>query len=262
MRQILTRQFGADSVYFVCDSDCEESAHLVSLPRYLASSGFKVNIDRLGWRCGDHCFYAILSKSRDHDYYWLIENDVYLDEPAVGKLRLESAQRCEDLLIHGFAAGASGKTWDKHYRHYYDEPAYGGLFPVVRLSHKAVAYLGQERLRLAQRFDGTRYYPNDESFVCSRLHNNGFHCGALQATTEGYFNLTRKLEKNVAPGMLHHPVSTCPREIVNKDKRRLRKNFYRLRWARVYRFLRASYRENNGDGRLLARYIAALLFLS
>ncbi|MBY5994077.1 hypothetical protein [Ferrimonas balearica] len=261
MQRLLEQGFGAGNVYLVSDTAGETGEQLISLPRFVASAGLSVAIDRLGWRCGDHCFYAVLDRVDDADYYWLIENDVYLDDEALGKLRLESAARSEDLLIHGFAPGASGKTWNKHYRHYYDEPAYGGLFPVVRLSRKAVAYLASERAQLAQRFTGTRYYPNDEVFVCSRLQNNGFHCGALGVTTEGHFNLTRKLVRNVAPGRLHHPVSHCPKAMVAKDKHRLRKNFYRLRWARVYRFLHASYRENNGDRRLLARYLRALFFL-
>lgn len=255
----LQTQFGVEHVYIACDSPAGESHPLlIDLGEFTRQNRLFVTLEKLGWRCGDHCFYAVYQCDSSYDYYWLIENDVYVDAEAIEKLLAESRRRDEDLLIHNFKPLLPGATWAKHYHHYYDETAYGGFFPLVRLSNRAVKYLQSERTALAQRYDGSRYYPNDESFVCGRLGNNGFSYGSINLTKQGRFNLTRKLEKHVEKGLLHHPVYNDIDEVVAKEKRFIRKNFFRLRWKRLYRSLKAIYVENNGDKQLIMKHLLSI----
>lgn len=255
----LQAQFGVGNVYVACDTPTETShPALLDLGDFIRQHQLFVAIDKLGWRCGDHCFYAAYQSDSNYDYYWLIENDVYVDTEALEKLLAESRCRGEDLLIHNFKPLPSNATWAKHYQHYYDEPAYGGFFPLVRLSNRAVGFLQSERINLAQRYDGSRFYPNDEAFVCGRLANNGFSCGSINLTKLGKYNLTRKLEKHTEKGLLHHPVYDDMDEVVAKEKRFIRKNFYRLRWGRLYRSLKAIYTENNGDKQLIVRHLISI----
>ncbi|MBY5923344.1 hypothetical protein [Ferrimonas balearica] len=256
---LLQSAFGEGAAFIAVDStEIEGEANICCLPDYVKTHRLDVGINRLGWRCGDHCFYGVYERRSDFDYYWLIESDVYADSEALKKLTAESRSRTEDLLIHRFRELEPSATWARHYHRYYDETSYGGFFPLVRLSNRAVAYLQSERVALAQRYDGSRFYPNDESFVCGRLANHGFSCASLNLTRLGKFNLIRKLRKHVEKGLLHHPVYDDIDEVVTKEKRFIRKNFYRLRWGQLYRSLKAIHAENNGDMRLVMRHLLSI----
>lgn len=214
LHKVLSSVYDADNIFFCCDAFFDEQGSFdgsdkrISLPKFLERAKLNVNVNKLGWRCGDHCFYATYDKYPEYRYYWLIESDVYIDESSLALLIQETEQKDQDLLIHNLKLQNQHWLWYYHYHYWYPtHQIYSGLFPLVRLSNKAVKFAYQARCELASRKNIHFYnYPNDESFICSMLANHGFSIDKLETTDSRFFNLIQKKRTHIPAGVIAHPV--------------------------------------------------------
>ncbi|WP_428033902.1 hypothetical protein [Amphritea sp.] len=211
------------SIFYLIDQDQDDLQNHLSLPKFRREKKLQIDDRRLGWKCGDYCFYRVYDEHPDYDYYWLIESDVYIDNESLNKLIIESDDNNSDLMIHNF--GPRTEKWDWHgiYKnHYPKQEIYGGLFPLVRLTGSAIKDLYRERLELIKKGNiDNKNMPNDESFVCSFLANNGYKCSDIKITKNGDFNLTRKHISHIKKGGIYHPVFSDYDSIFEKESLKL-----------------------------------------
>lgn len=126
----------------------------------------------VGWRCGDYGLYLARKQFPDEPFFWLIEHDVRFggDGPA-GFFAMFEAETTADLLAPDLRRADRSWFWE------YTVAArgvsvYRCLFPIVRLSGRAIDYLAAKRAALSQRPGRRRAWPNDESFVATAIANN------------------------------------------------------------------------------------------
>jgi hypothetical protein len=125
--------------------------------------------DDVGWRCGDYGFYLARQQFPDETAFWIIEPDVRIggSGPAglFGKFREDSAT---DLIVADLRPADHTYFWE------FTIAAPGlhvhrCLFPLVRLSARAVDLLLSRRVALSRNTWRRRQWPNDEVFVATIL---------------------------------------------------------------------------------------------
>jgi hypothetical protein len=178
--------------------------------------------ERVGWQCGDYCYYHLQEALPGYRHYWLIEPDVLFDleEPA-GFFAL-FAEAPQDFLATRFGPRGEGWSWTPPIRHR-GLPVYGCLFPVTRLSARAIEYLRARRVADTAAADDKKgaNWPNDESFVASHLIAAGYACADVNAAagrtlcTAASVNwgdpfLLDEFEGCAPSGLLYHPVPAGP----------------------------------------------------
>ncbi len=149
---------------------------------------------RAGWQCGDYFYYHVFAEMPGYDFYWLVEPDVLIDFPDEEEFFALFDAAPHDYLVAKF--GKRGPGWNWHGSMAGSgSNVYGGLFPVSRLSARAIAALHQERAAASSAAGDKRgkRWPNDESFVGTTLAKLGMNCANLNAvsaaplcTPEGY----------------------------------------------------------------------------
>ena len=170
-----------------------------------------------GWRCGDYNYYRLRQSYPDFDYYWLIEPDVVINVDDINGFFEQFTADTADYL-----AGRFGKRqghWDWHAEVSPDYPdVYGGVFPITRLSGRAIDFLFSERRRLSALVGPAKpvRWPNDESFVASALVQAGFTGADLNAENRvvrteislrtGVVHDTVWLAAHGRDGLIYHPV--------------------------------------------------------
>jgi hypothetical protein len=183
---------------------------------WLAQAGLFAH-PQCGWRCGDYNFYRLRQAYPDFDYYWLIEPDVVINVTDIGAFFAGFTADHADYLCGRF--GPRQPHWDWHAEVAPDYPeVYGGVFPITRLSGKAIDFLFAERQRLTRAITPVKpvRWPNDESFVASALMQHGFACADLNAEgrvvrTEaslrtGAVHDASWVQTLGADGLIYHPV--------------------------------------------------------
>ncbi len=172
---------------------------------------------RCGWRCGDYAYYVTRAARPDYDLYWLVEPDVVInvDDLDAAFDRLNSAEA--DFLAPRFALRDDRWEWARTMRYRY-ERVYGCIFPLTRLSARAIDHLHAARRAslVAESAETFAAWPNDEAFVSTELYNHGFACLELQSGLPGCY--TREtlrtaiphdraaLESRQPDGLIYHPV--------------------------------------------------------
>ena len=150
---------------------------------WAVSSGLRAVPD-WGWRCGDYFYYALRQAKPDFDYYWLIEPDVvFIGETADFFRRFDGAT--EDALGKGyrryeedipFTRGLPGVD---HYK---------AIYPLTRMSGRAIDMLRARRIAYGQGQVGNRFFSNDEIFTFSNVSAEpGYHAAALEQFAPDWF---------------------------------------------------------------------------
>lgn len=162
----------------------DESAGPVALP---AADKVAVDAQRLqalglhpaprwGHRCGDYMLYAVRVARPDYDRYWIVEPDVRLNSARAADFFAPFAADETDLLATLY--GPRGPDWGNHRQiGAVRAEVYGCLFPLLRLSGRAIDHLHAERRALHAKWRALPkplQWPNDESFVCTECHYAGF----------------------------------------------------------------------------------------
>ena len=256
LSRMLSKYFNEKDIYFVCDDGVVESSQVLSLKHFLKTHSLKVDVPKLGWRCGDHCFYRAYDNNNTYDYYWLIEPDVYIDEIGLTNLTKESKLKKHDLLINNLRIAPASWYWYKTYKmHFPSDKIYMGFFPLVRLSAKAIEFAYEERKKLSSNHTlNVELYPNDEVFITSKLLNNSFSASTLECLEQGYFNLVSKYYKNVPKGVISHPTFYTYNEVIEKCLFDINKLIEKDR-EQVVSFISRCFNQNQGDSYLRQKLI-------
>ncbi|SRR5579871_1055691 len=168
------------------------------------------------WRCGDYGLYLATIAFPSAAHFWMIEYDVSL---WFSNLRSFFSRFDDGTDSVDFIAPYLGRRFPNWYWHRVAErrykPVYGCLFPIVRVSARALTHLlATRRADSAQRSDTE--WPNDEVFVACELVTNGFRCRDLnsfgprvctrQTLSFKQPVLLSDLERHSPDDMIHHPV--------------------------------------------------------
>ena len=170
-----------------------------------------------GWRCGDYQYYVLRAECPDYDDYWLIEPDVLIHATDLTAFFAAFAGDRADFLAGRY--GTRDASWAWHDRMALFAPAvFGCVFPITRLSGRAIDYLLAERQRLSAdpAAAAPKPWPNDESFVATALAAGGFACADLNAAGRqvrsaaslrtGVMHDEDEIAKLPADGLIYHPV--------------------------------------------------------
>ncbi len=132
-----------------------------------------------GWRCGDYGFYLARQRYPDERFMWLIEYDVRLSGPHISAFfQCFHAADAVDLIAGHYRRAEKWWYWT-HTMASRDQPVWRCLFPVVRLSDRAIDLLHAQRKAYARRPMRLANWPNDESFVATILSRAGMQCADL-----------------------------------------------------------------------------------
>jgi hypothetical protein len=179
--------------------------------------GVFAGVPRIFWRCGDYSLFAARQLMPNKDFFWMIEPDVRLSFDDFTQFFDHFDAHCAaDFVAARLAPAAPDWDW---------APSVGGryasvwqcLFPLVRLSGKAIDFLlEQRRADTAARGDkDPDSWPNDEAFTATTLANNGFSLADFNefgtfysAETLSFWSPIAESAFRAKPpdGMIHHPV--------------------------------------------------------
>lgn len=168
------------------------------------------------WRCGDYALYAAMAELGPVSQIWMIEPDVRLHAGTMAEFFGFFAGHPEvDFLSCGYAAANASWGWYPAMAPHADA-VFKCLFPLTRMSGRAVAFLLEERRALSRLSAAEAFWPNDESFCATALTNAGFHCQDLNSfgptfyTNESFSFLNAlalsRFETLPRDGLIHHPV--------------------------------------------------------
>lgn len=183
----LLQYFSAQEIFVVID----EMKKKVETPQYVQKiywdSDFIKNNGLLdynhfnrgiGWLVGDYFYYAFREKV-ESEYYWLVEPDVGFTFDHLSDFFGVFEEYNDDALLGNFGVREAGDYWNKSANLISDE-TYGCLFPLSRLSGKAIDVCKLERQRLSSLYSEKNalsynnnpigvHFPNDEVLVATTL---------------------------------------------------------------------------------------------
>ena len=168
------------------------------------------------WRCGDYALYAALAELGPVPQIWMIEPDVRLHAGAMAEFfRVFARHPDVDFLSCGYAAANASWGWYPAMAPH-AAAVFKCLFPLTRMSGRALAFLLERRRALSQSPAAEDFWPNDEAFCATELTNAGFHCRDFNSFgqtfyTEDSFSFLNALalsrfETLPRDGLIHHPV--------------------------------------------------------
>jgi hypothetical protein len=132
-----------------------------------------------GWRCGDYGFYLARQRYPDEAFIWQIEYDVRLSGSHLDEF-FSKFNEAEDVdMIAGHYRQADRYWFWTHAMAARGELVWRCLFPVVRLSAKAIDTLFDMRLHYAKQALRRAEWPNDESFVATISTRAGLRCADI-----------------------------------------------------------------------------------
>ena len=132
-----------------------------------------------GWRCGDYGFYLARKRFPAESHLWMIEYDVRITGHNLKDFFAKfDAEPSYDLIAGDYRPVTDWWYWS-HTMVAKGQPVYRCLFPVVRLSARAIDLLLAQRIRYARYRARLANWPNDESFVATVLTQAGMKCADL-----------------------------------------------------------------------------------
>lgn len=178
------------------------------------------------WYNSDYPLYAIRKYFPGYDYYWSFENDVFCNGNSYKPFFNNYKKDDSDLIISDYRDVSDEKDWYWQYNTdwcFEQNRVYGCLFPVLRMSAKAVDFLYKKRLEHAKIFKKlltnskknlTQEHNNlrwifCEAFTATELTNNGFKCRSLEEPYIRYlpvYNLNVQRIFENPDFKLYHPV--------------------------------------------------------
>ena len=137
-----------------------------------------------GWRCGDYPLYVADDFLPDYQDMWLIEPDVHLNFGHQSEFFEYFRGDRSDLAATRVWRMTPEWSWFGTMKPYVSE-VFGCLFPIVKISRRAVRHLKSERQRLTALHLASgledQLWPNDEAFCTSILKNAGYKVLDLNA---------------------------------------------------------------------------------
>jgi len=185
---------------------------------------------KCGWRCGDYNYYMLREDFPDYDQYWLIEPDVAINTQDLAAFFAGFAAREADFLAPLFGPRDAKWGWTAHILPDYPR-AYGCLFPVTRISARAIDYLYAARraASAARAANDDKRWPNDESFVASALMAGGMACADLNSADRvvatrasmrvGVLHDAAHIAALPPDGVIYHPVRQAAGLLRNAEKK-------------------------------------------
>ena len=171
-----------------------------------------------GWRCGDYGAYIVATKI-NADFYWIIEPDVLLNFSSVGGFFEFFKDKTEDLIAPALRDADDSWCWTSPIKQYGISRVSACLFPIVRLSRRAVNTLFQARIEISKTAIEKGFeIPNDEFFVASIIKGDPkLSCANLNELGQKFYHheltfntvipFSRNFLINQPPDeMLYHPV--------------------------------------------------------
>jgi hypothetical protein len=128
------------------------------------------------WRCGDYGYYLARRRFPRARRFWLIEPDVAFFGGNAAEFFGFFAQRDQvDLLAAQLRPADHSWYWRQTARAR-DVAAYRCLFPITRLSARAIDAALARRRSHSRRLTRRLLWPNDEALVATTLMNSGLLC--------------------------------------------------------------------------------------
>ena len=126
------------------------------------------------WRCGDYGMYLALRHFPEVKFFWQIEYDVRIQGDASQFFSFFQSATADMLAAHY-------RPSDRSYRWFSfsagrNVTPYRCLFPVIRLSSRALSFLHSKRVQHGRRRQRRATWPNDEGFVATTLSNSDYTC--------------------------------------------------------------------------------------
>lgn len=224
-----------ENSFFIIVAD--ETKGLIECPEFNKVSLTENEINKLGliyendtpWRCGDYFFYAARRHFPNAAQFWIIEPDVHIHFDQISSFFSEfDAFNNVDMIATRYSQAHHTWSWYRHMMAYHNS-IYTMMFPIVRLSGRAIDYLVRRRISLGKHFDkkiksepiGTNLqWPNDESFVATELSNANFLCRDMNTFGKTYYdNDSFNFQKPIVPNMIpQEPDELVRHPIVYGDK--------------------------------------------
>lgn len=195
LRHRLVAEFGADRVWILSDDlagprSWPRGWQVVSIdPDVL--DGLRLrhrDVDRPGWRMGDHALFLWAMQEPGLRHYWVTEPDVHFALPSVRDLVDRLAEHEEDLLVTRFAAASEDWLWGPALAELTRGQVYRCLFPLVRANEAAVGAAYEMRLRISRTEPPPEPYPNDESVVATAAAQAGLRVASFEQYCPGMFD--------------------------------------------------------------------------
>ena len=165
------------------------------------------------WRCGDYAYYAARHAFPDERFFWLIEYDVRFRSAAEFFALLAADET--DFLAPGLEQADEHWFWND-YLSCADARPWRCLFPVTRLSARAVDLLQSIRCKHARHLSRRLRWPNDEGFVATTVAAAGLSMADLNTRIPNAWTPAAFSFETPIPGEtfdpsgkaehLHHPV--------------------------------------------------------
>lgn len=167
----------------------------VSLTRdAFRSHGLLVTSDA-AWRCGDYGLYLAMHERPNIEFFWLIEYDVRIkiDGPLSKFFLAFDASRAD--LIAPMLTERDPSWWWTPAMQVRNEPVWGCLFPVLRVSSSLLRVAYSARQRQARSPIYRLFWPNDESFLATTAARNSFKMEDLNEFKHWYSSQTFSFEQ-------------------------------------------------------------------
>jgi hypothetical protein len=167
------------------------------------------------WRCGDYGLYLARRQHPEIEHFWMIESDVrFLGGEAADFFAV--FDRVEADLLAGQIQAASPEWFWSHHASARDCAPFRCFFPVTRFSARALDALLAKRVAQSSRLTRRLLWPNDEAFVATTLHAEGFICRDFNEFGQTFYARESFSFENVIDGQaftaetpgvrMYHPV--------------------------------------------------------
>ena len=175
------------------------------------------NFSEIMWYNCDYRFYYVRKYFPEYDYYWQFEYDIFCNGDSYQTFFNTYSKRTENLLILDFREERLNGSWwwsKKVDWEYKENPVYGSLFPIVRLTGNAIDFLYRQRLQQKARYHAIQdktnsNWPFSELFVPTELVLHGFTAFNMvekQITWDKEYDLNEVRLFEHPDNLLYHPV--------------------------------------------------------
>ncbi len=169
------------------------------------------------WYNCDYRLYYIRKYLPKYEYYWQFEYDIFCNGDSYQSFFNKYSEHTEDLLILQFRKEQLNGNWywsKKIYWKYKNQQVYGSLFPIERLTGKAIDFLYKQRMAQKEDYQNIKgkkdsFWPFCELFAPTELINNGFtafNMAEPQITWDKEYDLNEVRLFENPDNLLYHPV--------------------------------------------------------
>lgn len=169
--------------------------------------------DDFAWTCGDYGYHLARQQYPEAERFWMIEYDVRFSGRACEFFDF-FCDRDADFLAAFLREAEPYWYWSASVRARGLRP-YRCLFPVTRLSARAIDAVREKRVQQSRRSLRRRLWPNDEAMVATTLCNGDFSCRDFNGFGPTFydpssFSFTEPIDGDAfdfdGPTRIHHPV--------------------------------------------------------